>query len=131
MWLHWALCLRHFPSNQKQYVHIKGVLIWRKKRFMQCSASINSGCLEKKPIRVVARKRCSKICSKFTGEHPWQSVISIKLHYNFLEITLRHGCSPVNLLHIFRKSFSRNTSEGLLLSLTIYINDLQSVFQNQ
>ena len=23
----------------------------------------------------------------------------------FIEITLRHGCSPVNLLHIFRKHF--------------------------
>ena len=25
-----------------------------------------------------------------------------KLLCNFIEITLRHGCSPVNLLHIFR-----------------------------
>ena len=43
-----------------------------------------------------------KICSKFTGEHPCRRVISIKLKSNFVEITLRHGCSPVNLLHIFR-----------------------------
>ena len=27
----------------------------------------------------------------------------------------RHGCSSVNLLHIFRTSFSRNTSRWLLL----------------
>ena len=34
---------------------------------------------------------------------------------NFIEITLRHGCSPVNLLHIFRRPFYKNTSGGLLL----------------
>ena len=32
-----------------------------------------------------------------------------------LQITLRHGCSPVNLLHIFRTPFLKSTSEGLLL----------------
>ena len=34
---------------------------------------------------------------------------------SFIEITLRHGCSPVNLLHIFRTPFPKNTSEELLL----------------
>ena len=43
------------------------------------------------------------MCSKFTGEHPYRSVISIQLH--FIEITLRHGCSPVNLMHIFGTPF--------------------------
>ena len=56
-----------------------------------------------------------KICSKFTGEHPCRSVISIKLQSNFIEMTLRHGCSLVNLLHIFRTPFPRNTSRWLLL----------------
>ena len=42
-------------------------------------------------------------------------LISIKLQSNFIEITLQHGCSPVNLLHIFRKFFLKNTSEVLLL----------------
>ena len=36
---------------------------------------------------------------------------------NFIEITLRHGCSPVNLLHIFRTPFPNNTSGRLLLVL--------------
>ena len=36
---------------------------------------------------------------------------------NFIEITLWHGCSPVNLQHIFRTSFPKNTSGGLLLNL--------------
>ena len=61
------------------------------------------------------RKSILKIWSKFTGEHPCRSVISIKLQSNFIEITLRHGCSPVNSLHIFRTPFPRNTSGWLLL----------------
>ena len=32
-----------------------------------------------------------KIYSRLTGEHPCQSVISIKLLCNFIEITLRHS----------------------------------------
>ena len=34
---------------------------------------------------------------------------------DFNKITLWHGCSPVNLLHIFRAPFPKNTSEALLL----------------
>ena len=52
------------------------------------------------------------ICSKVTEEHPCRSVISIKLLY---KITLRHDCSPVNLLYIFRIPFCKNTSGWLLL----------------
>ena len=70
-----------------------------------------------------------KICSKFTGEQPCRSAISIKLLCNFIEIALcnfieialRHGCSPVNLLHIFRKTFLKNTSRWLLLYTDRYI----------
>ena len=60
-----------------------------------------------------------KICSKFTGEHPCRSEISIKLQSNFIDITFWHGCSPDNLLHILRTSFPRNTSGWLLLTLDI------------
>ena len=47
-------------------------------------------------------KGVTKICSKFTGERPSRSVISIKLQSNFVEIALRYGCSLVNLSHVFR-----------------------------
>ena len=63
---------------------------------------------------VFLAKGVLKICSKFTGEHPCRSVI---LLCNFIEIALQHGCSPVNLLHIFRKPFPRNTTGWLLLGI--------------
>ena len=62
------------------------------------------------------RKGVLTICSKFTGEQPCWSVISIKLLCNFIEITLRNECSPVNLLHIFRTPFLKNTSGRLLIN---------------
>ena len=68
---------------------------------------------------VFLEKSILKICSKFTGEHPRQSVISIKLLCKFVEIALQHGCSLVNLLHIFRTSFLKITSGGLLLFLPV------------
>ena len=34
---------------------------------------------------------------------------------NFIEITRRHGCSPVNFLRIFRTPLYKNTFPGLLL----------------
>ena len=56
------------------------------------------------PLEVFLRKSVLTICSKVTGEHPCRSVISIKLQSNFIEIVLLHECSPVNLLHIFRRT---------------------------
>ena len=52
-----------------------------------------SSCLE-----LFLRKGVLKIFRKLTGERPCRCVISIKLLWNFIEITIRHGCSPVNLL---------------------------------
>ena len=64
---------------------------------------------------VFCKKSVLEICSKFTGEHPCQSVISIKLLCTFIEITLRHGFSPINFLGIFRTPFPKNTYRWLLL----------------
>ena len=58
-----------------------------------------------------------KICTKFTGEYLYRSVISIMFLCNFIEITLQHENSPVNLLQIFRTPFPDNTSNGLLASI--------------
>ena len=65
--------------------------------------------------QVFLGKGVLKICSKFTGKQPCRSVISIELLCNFVEVTLWHGCSPVNLLHFFRTAFYKNIYGALLL----------------
>ena len=55
------------------------------------------------------KKRCSENMKQIYRKHPCRSVISIKLLCNFIEIAHRHGCSPVNLVHIFRIPFTKNT----------------------
>ena len=55
-----------------------------------------------------------KIYSKFTGEHPCVSVISITL-------VVASEVSPVNLLHINRTPFPRNISGRLLLFKFVFI----------
>ena len=69
------------------------------------------------PPETFLGKGVPKICSKFTGENPCRSEISIKLESNFIEIKLRYECSPVNLLRIFRAPFPKNTVGGLLLKI--------------
>ena len=66
-----------------------------------------------------------KTYSKLTKEHPCRSAMLINLQCNFIEITLWHGCSPVNLLRIFRIPFLKNTSGRLLLKIHefLYLKD--------
>ena len=69
-----------------------------------------------------------KICSKFMREHPCWSVISIKLFCNFTKITFQHGCSPVNLQHIFRTHFPNSYSGGMFLKIqTRYVVKLKII----
>ena len=58
-----------------------------------------------------------------------------KLQSNFIEITLRHGCSLANLLHIFRTFLPKNTSGGLLLEFkkgrsNVVLNSFGKIFRN-
>ena len=64
------------------------------------------GCGRSSP-EVFLGKGVLKICRKFTGEHPCQSAISIKLQSKFFQITLQQGNSSVNVLYIFRTPFYR------------------------
>ena len=83
------------------------------------------------PVYVKPSKQPSgvlKIWSKFTEEYPCQSVISIKLENNFIEITLRQGCSHVKWLHIFRTPFPKNRSCRLFLSIYILYKWLFELF---
>ena len=95
------------------------------KRMFKCSLQWRDS-FRSSLSEVFLEKAVLKICSKFTGEHPCRSVISIKLQRNLIEITLRHGCSAVNLPHVFRTLFTKNgkrftTSWWLLLLLLIRI----------
>ena len=54
--------------------------------------------------------------------------ISIKWQSNFIQITLRHGCSPVYLLHIFRIPFLKNTC-GPLLLIVVGISELVTLLK--
>ena len=55
---------------------------------------------------VFLRKSVLKICRKFTGDYLCRSVISIQLLYNFIEIALWHGCSPVICAEYSQNTFS-------------------------
>ena len=43
---------------------------------------------------------------------------------NFVVFTLRHRCSPVNLVHPFRTPFPKNTFGGMLLDIISYVSIL-------
>ena len=53
---------------------------------------------------------------------------NVALLCNFIEIALRHGCTPVNLLHIFRTPFSKNTSGWLLWTFPQIITSMSKSF---
>ena len=62
------------------------------------------------------RKRCSENMQQIYRRTPASKIDFNKVASNFIETALRHGCSPVNLLHIFRTAFIKNTS-GVILKL--------------
>ena len=74
----------------------------------ECLKNLCSG--QKQPPRCFPWERCSENMLQIYRRTPMP-----KCDFNKAEITLRHGCSPVNLLHIFRTLFYQNTSGGLLL----------------
>ena len=62
-----------------------------------------------------AVQRCSqeKVFWKYAAN--LQENAHTEVQSNFIEITLRHRCSVVNLQHIFRTPFPKNTSGWMLL----------------
>ena len=63
--------------------------------------------IQKQPPRGVLKKRCSEDMQQIYRRSPMPKC----------EIALRHGCSPANLLNVFRTHFPRNTSGWLLLPI--------------
>ena len=72
--------------------------------------------IQKLPSRGVLKKRCSD-----NTQQIYRRTTMPKFVCNFIGITLRHGCSPVNLPHIFRTPFTKNTSERLLLVIDVSV----------
>ena len=119
-----TLQTHHVYSTSKWRGNERYVSTWnvcRVLHFLSCWCNFSmqeSSCfhlIKSSHAEVFLEKGVLKICSKFTGEHPYRNLISIKLLCNFIEINLRHGCSPANLRHIFRTPFTNNTSGRLLL----------------
>ena len=70
--------------------------------------------LQKQPLKGVLEKRCSENMQQIYRRTPMP-----KCNFNKVakQLAHRHGCSPVNLLHIFRTPFPGNISGWLLLLL--------------
>ena len=68
--------------------------------------------VQKQPSRGILRKRCSE-----NMQQNYRRTPKPKCDFNKvpIEITFRIGCSPINLLNIFRIPFPKNTSGWLLL----------------
>ena len=73
--------------------------------------------IQKQPPRGVPRKSYSENMQQIYRRTPMPkcNFNKVALLCNFIEITLRHGCSLVNFLHIFRTPFLKNTTGWLLM----------------
>ena len=106
--------------------------LWRQRFFLEdleCVGVSDRICynitvIQEQPSTGVLRKSCSENMQQIYRRKPM-----LKLLCNFIEITLRHACFPVNLLHIFRTPFSKNTAGWLLLVMVknaeVYSNPWQ------
>ena len=83
--------------------------------------------LQRQPSRGVLRKKCPENMQKIYWKTPTPKCDFNNLFNNFIEITLRHRCSPVNLLNIFRTSFLKNASSVFAHNAA---NNLTSGFDN-
>ena len=103
---------RHLCSVNRNVVYVFREFVAQQKLFTMKMDRFRSS-----PPEMFLCKCVLSLYIEFTGEHPCQSAISIKQQSNLIEITLRHGCSPENLLHIFRTLFPKNNYGGLPLQI--------------
>ena len=80
--------------------------------------------IQKQPPRGFRRKRCSENMQQIYRRIPMPRCDFNKVASNFIEVALRRGCSPVNLLHIFGTPVSENTSGRLFLDISDDITTL-------
>ena len=113
------------------------VLIWLWAFHMEFSSIYTSKNLMTVPLSTVIPS--INISENFVGmkrylEVRWNIahlVLSVltKLQSNFTEMKLRHGCSPVNLLHILRTPFPKNGSGVLLLKSLVLFELFECFFE--
>ena len=109
-----SLRTHHADSTLKRKYEFADYLSTRIGRFEDTEFSLeNTNCLlfevscvsKSSPSEQFLGIGVQKMSSKFTGDQPCRSVISLKLICNFIEIALRHGCSPVNFFSYFQNIF--------------------------
>ena len=100
----------------------KVLFLYQKKKLLQQALSKKKKKYQKQLSRGVLTKRYSENMQQIYRRTLMPKCDFNKVARNFIEITLQHGCSPVNLLHIFRTPFSKYTSGWLLID-TIYETD--------
>ena len=95
------------PSLRSSVTIIWSVLIfpWKTIWLLKRRRTMTNLKIRKQPSRGVSRKSCSENMQQIYRRIPMSK-------YDFY--TLWHGCSPVNLLHIFRTPFPESTSGWLL-----------------
>ena len=81
----------------------------------------DSNIKQKQPTRDVLEKSCSENMQQIYRR-------TSELLCNIIEITLQYGCSLVNLLHIFKTLFPRNTSGWLLLVKATFKMKIRNCF---
>ena len=100
------------------YFYILCYVVWCILLDMRFPRSLTVSLINKfqeQPSRDVLMKRYSENMQQIYRRTPMP-----KCDFNKVAaIALRHGCSPENLLHVFKTPFLENSSEGLLLRFTI------------
>ena len=98
-----------------------------------CQLFRNKRCwifFKKQTPRGTIKKMCSKNMQKIYRRTPIAKYDFNKVVLqlcNFIEIALWYGCSPVNLLYIFRTPFPRKTSGWLILFIVCFAASFRNI----
>ena len=111
---------KHPKTNTEKNTNMN-IFFFFGQRFLKSSRFTEFLKYRRSPPEKFLRKGVLKICSKFTGEYPCQSAISINLICIFIEITLRHGCSPVNLLQFSENLWRAASGNFFCVKISLYI----------
>ena len=76
-------------------------------------------CIQSECEEIQTRKAAIQRCPQEKVFWKYAANLQENTQANFIEITLRHGCSPVHLLHILRTPLPKNNSERLPLNIDI------------